>query len=266
MIGQSYPWVQAQTYINDLLVALYGGQLPGDLAHADLGNEGLILTGGDRLLIAGSIRRRMELVSDVDLVLQPSSESIFLSRLSDLATDGTVDVSSEGWGERERSFSLDGVPFDLSIVRPPATWGVVSFLRTGSASWNERLIEALAKRGTVRFSAGGLHRRSLGKFSSKWDQLDTATERKVFQSLGLHYVMPKRRDGPHMTRLMNQARDRQRERYEGDSPLARPPPRIRRVDGGPNPSFADVNRSIAEHESEDRLDAARLRGPQSENE
>lgn len=266
MIGQSYPWVQAQTCIHDLLVAVYGDQLPDDLAHADLGNEGLVLPGGDRLLIAGSIRRRMELVSDVDLVLQPSSESMFLRRLDDLATEGTVDVSSEVWGERERSFSLDGVPFDLSIVRPPATWGVVSFLRTGSASWNERLIGALAKRRTVRFEAGGLHRRILRDYSSRWEHIDTSTERKVFKALGIHYVMPKRRDGPHMTRLMNQARDRQRERYEENSPIAQTPTRIRRFDGGANPSFADVNRSIAQHESEDRLDAARLRGPQSENE
>ena len=133
------------------------------------------LLGGccDRLEVAGSLRRQAADVGDVELVavphLAPSPYAGDLFGGSGVA--GKIDYLAEklrelkgrgvlrdrpdkhgrpAWGEKfVRALYGDrpAVAVDLFIVRPPASWGVILFIRTGPAEYVKAAMGRLLERG-----------------------------------------------------------------------------------------------------------------------
>jgi DNA polymerase/3'-5' exonuclease PolX len=80
--------------------------------------------------------------------------------------------------------SKTGIQIDLFIVKPPAQWGVIFMLRTGSAEWNHRFLK--------RLEAMGLRMRD-GRILDKKGALDTPEEEDVFRVAKVKWKDPTRR-------------------------------------------------------------------------
>lgn len=112
-----------------------------------------------RLDIAGSLRRRMAEVKDIEIVAVPIVADNNASYPSgDLFGDLTGEhLPLDGWlaeretlgdlvghknGDRYKQFTLTehGIKVDLFLVRPPAQWGVIFTLRTGPADYSRWLV------------------------------------------------------------------------------------------------------------------------------
>jgi hypothetical protein len=78
----------------------------------------------------------------------------------------------------------DELPVDLFVVRPPATWGVTLFVRTGPSEWNFR-IAAECQRRFRAFRDG--------QVLVMGQPVPTDEEEDVFAALGLKWVDPPER-------------------------------------------------------------------------
>lgn len=125
----------------------------------------------ERIEIAGSLRRRVGEVGDIELVAAPRYEAapdgffgveqvdLLTMRLARLMVDqvlvprdvevhradGSIEVQRR-IGDRYQALTFEALPVDLFIVRPPADWGVVLTIRTGPADWSERLVTEIKRR------------------------------------------------------------------------------------------------------------------------
>lgn len=110
----------------------------------------------ERIEVAGSIRRRVPRVKDVELVMIPKLEegkgegqldlfkgqgTVILNRLDELLDDwleiGVIerrltDKGRASWGPSAKRAKYMGEPVDLFSVLPPAQWGLIYMIRTGS--------------------------------------------------------------------------------------------------------------------------------------
>lgn len=131
----------------------------------------------ERIEVAGSIRRHRPLVNDIELVAIPridhdAAQGLFdvgpvsleahdrleeaivklrkgglldLRAIETHRASGDVDLLRKD-GPRYKALVYGGLPVDLFIVRPPASWGVVFALRTGPGDWNIKLVTEAARR------------------------------------------------------------------------------------------------------------------------
>lgn len=161
----------------------------------------------DRVVVAGSIRRRKPAVGDVEVVAMPrivqlptpgdlltgpgtEDRDLLLAALNDIIAGGDLRPVKCG-GQRFRQYqipSLDGASLDLFMVRPPAQWGVILAIRTGPADYSEWLVTEARRRG-LRVSGGQL----LGKGD---EPLPVPDEEAFYSALGLRYVSPELRVVP----------------------------------------------------------------------
>lgn len=181
----------------------------------------------ERVEIAGSIRRQVQAVKDIELVAIPRPLRIrpaFGSDPRSLPTDAldgklremlleaqiTNDFGPNGktWGDRYRKFALlDGggrpLPFtvDLFIVRPPAQFGAIFCIRTGPGSeqnnFNRELMVLARRRGLMQ-KDGRLVRQSDGT------ELQTPTEKDYFTALGLPWIPPEQRSVKRLRQLFKE--------------------------------------------------------------
>jgi len=147
----------------------------------------------EQIEIAGSIRRRREMVGDIELVAVPK-------RIKDLLGDPVpkaktaldlffeeVNFTPEKNGDRYKAFSYGGWKVDL--YTPEADrWGLRLLVSTGSRAFNIWMVEALRQRN-YRMVGGqvvdGLSR-----------PVPLPAEAMVFELLDLPYIEPeKRHDG-----------------------------------------------------------------------
>ncbi len=135
------------------------------------------------LEIAGSIRRRMEIVRDVDLVCAVrGSPSVVAASLAQLR--GVKEVL--GGGGRTLSLRLDdGVRVDVSCVRPEQ-FALALWRATGSSAHVKQVTERAAHVGFVL--AGDELRDADGALVSIPD------EPALYARLGLAYVVPEQRE------------------------------------------------------------------------
>lgn len=102
----------------------------------------------ERVAIAGSIRRRKPLVGDIEIVAAPKTylpKNLFGEPLPPLSRLDDFDFSPLGrvvkGGSRYKQLELaEGMSLDLFIVIPPAQWGVIYMIRTGSAEFSHRMV------------------------------------------------------------------------------------------------------------------------------
>ena len=143
------------------------------------------------------------MVSDLEIVAAPVLQRDLFGEVDELAPvaldevlgglfeSGRLALRDVGAGVRNgpRYKALvavrSGVPVDLFVVRPPATWGVTMAIRTGPRDYSRHLVTALLARGLR--SEGGRVLRSNG------EPLPTPEERHVFEFAGIPYLAPELR-------------------------------------------------------------------------
>ena len=164
----------------------------------------------ERAEIAGSIRREKPECSDIELVCVPKFGAVtapgaLFPRQRNLLDDYILRqpvrfgyrLDKNGRtanGERYKRLAFFGcasgdVPLDLFSVLPPAQWGVVFLIRTGSAEFSRRSVTQWRYGGTLpddlRVQDGGLWR---GR-----EALQVPEESTFFELCGCRYVPPEER-------------------------------------------------------------------------
>lgn len=160
-----------------------------------------------KLIVAGSLRRRKDLVGDVELIFVPRVEprpdpgdllghvvqtDLVESLLTRWLQEGIINRrpkvdGSYTWGSLNKLavHCATGVPVDLFAGREANWWNLVVF-RTGSAESNTRIASAAEKRGMRwdPYSPGFLDRLTNDLVRR------VSSEREVFEAVGLEYLEP----------------------------------------------------------------------------
>ena len=152
-----------------------------------------------RIEIAGSIRRRKPVVTDIELVAVPklSQERDLFGAIGathnllemELCTlDETVHFAKAGPRYKQITFP-DGDQvrkLDLFIVLLPAQWGVIFTIRTGPADFSRRLV-------TKKRHCGLLPSYMQVKDGALWAHgkvIETPEEKDFFRAIGLERIEP----------------------------------------------------------------------------
>ncbi len=174
-----------------------------------------------RFEVAGSLRRGKASVHDIEIVAVPRFEfsgglfdfgltaderqngkNLLHSRMQELLAAGWInqnrsrkDLKKNPFGEKYYRINFSNpdhfngrpeYPIDLFVVIPPAQWGVILVIRTGSAEFSHSLVQKGWPHGiTVR--NGHLEDRS-GKI------IPTQEERDVFDALHVGWIEPEKRE------------------------------------------------------------------------
>jgi DNA polymerase/3'-5' exonuclease PolX len=151
----------------------------------------------ERILIAGSIRRRKSEVGDIELVAQPKLTpeldmfGLETGNQYSQLDDALSGLSTEGYtknGDKYKQFSYEGVTVDLFIATRE-TWGAIATIRTGSADFTHWLVTSKRHGGGC---PSGLKVRE-GRVcyeNVSGPAFDTSTEEKFFQVLEQRWVEP----------------------------------------------------------------------------
>lgn len=168
----------------------------------------------ERIEIAGSIRRHKAEVHDIELVamarVEERQDGLFGTTAVDLLeeriaallasgtlaprlvenhrADGSIDLQQKLGPAFKALVTPRGIPVDLFIVRPPATWGCIYALRTGPGAWNTRLV--IECKAIGRKVEGGQVWRWAG---SAWIAVPTPEEADFFAAIGQAWIEPAER-------------------------------------------------------------------------
>jgi DNA polymerase (family 10) len=137
---------------------------------------------------AGSIRRGLAEVNDIDLVLIPSNPSALRDRVLRYATpiqDGPLNLLVRLQnGVQLDIFMAHGETRDL-LEAKPTNWGSLLLCRTGSKEHNIKLAQRASRLGLQWKVYEGIFR---GR-----ELIASATEEEIFKALELPYIEPKDR-------------------------------------------------------------------------
>ena len=148
-----------------------------------------------RLELAGSIRRQKEKVGDIELVGEPNmAEDLFGNTTPDLGPlrkelEDMGEVTSKPTALRQIKVADilgSGIKLDLYLVHPPAQWGIIHLIRTGSARFSTAVMSELREHG-YRSLDGRVVDMSDGS------TIDTPDEESVFELIGWKYRSPRLR-------------------------------------------------------------------------
>jgi DNA polymerase/3'-5' exonuclease PolX len=159
----------------------------------------------NKIEIAGSVRRNVPLVHDLDIVAWPkytNQPSLFSDAEGDtrpwematLLADKLPDRINESWPLKKDSgailkFEVDGIPVEIYTTLPSGeNYGSLLQMRTGSAALNIRLASRALQLG-LKLSAGR------GVFNQVGERIDKpgVDEAPYFEALGFEYIDPSRR-------------------------------------------------------------------------
>lgn len=159
----------------------------------------------DRSEIAGSVRRGRETVRDLELVLRPADDEEFglesklaaAIRDAGLARAPPVGDRAAPWGRKYRKCeTMIEIPtgrrpvlVDLFLVRPPARWGPVFAIRTGSAEFSQFVVTRLHAYG-LEAREGRVVRRADGA------EIPTDSEEEFFAAAHVRTPPPAEREIP----------------------------------------------------------------------
>ena len=132
----------------------------------------------ERIVIAGSIRRKKPEVNDIDIVLIPRQREHLIQRIRKISR---VEVQ----GKKLIRTEYSNVQIDAYFATEE-TWGILLLVRTGSKEHNIKLCQHAINKGMKLSSEKGLMKD--GKV------IASKTEEEVFQALGMDYVEPGERD------------------------------------------------------------------------
>jgi DNA polymerase (family 10) len=157
--------------------------------------EGVSCGAFKRTEIAGSIRRGKEHVHDIEIVTEEGDYfggvPAFLSSIGVVRGPPNKAGAKAPWGPKYYKGILSrgriaGTQLDLFVVTPPAQWGVVFLIRTGSAEFSQAVVTRLRRYG-LRSEDGRIV--DLGNKTIPVD-----SEEDVFERVRLPYVPPEKRD------------------------------------------------------------------------
>lgn len=170
----------------------------------------------ERLVIAGSIRRRTPHPGDIEIVCEPvkAGPPVFgqkgpppeplTVKLAELCARAEhADTYLIPWGKDGQRYKCymvrhpqGGCQLDLFISRPPMQWGWLLVLRTGPADFTHWLVTPQSAGGALpegmKFDDGQLWRDADHPFTGG-ELVPTPTEEDVFAALGLAYRPPHQR-------------------------------------------------------------------------
>jgi DNA polymerase (family X) len=136
-----------------------------------------------RVELAGSARRRVDAVKDLDIVAATSDPGALVEHFSSLQPIDTVHSSGSAGA---KAITHSGLPVDLRIV-PEEVFGNLLQHFTGSGKHNEALRSAAVKRG-LHVSEYGIADDENGGL------LACATEEEVYARLGMSWIPPELRE------------------------------------------------------------------------
>lgn len=131
--------------------------------------------------IAGSLRRRKEIVKDIDLVAVTAAPAAVAEAFINLPSVGKVNAR----GETRVAVTLQsGIDVDLRLAAPEAYAALLLHL-TGSKEHNAAL-RGLAKERGLKLNEYGLYRGD--------ERLPCLSEEEIYRALGLQYIPPELRE------------------------------------------------------------------------
>lgn len=151
----------------------------------------------ERIEIAGSIRRKKEMVGDIEIVAIPRLDPItnlfgevsgHHSQLNDAALFAELGRVLRSGLHYVQVEMADGVCLDLFITTPEQ-WGVIYTIRTGSADFSHWLVTPRQQGG----ACPGFAKVRDGRIWVGSTALDTPEERDVFKALELPWISPEAR-------------------------------------------------------------------------
>jgi DNA polymerase (family 10) len=135
-----------------------------------------------RVEVAGSLRRRVETIGDIDLLATAADPSAAMAHFT--AFGGVAEVTMSG--ETRGSVVLSsGLQVDLRIV-PEASWGAALQYFTGSKAHNVKL--------RTRAVGMGLSISEYGVAGSEGGRVAGETEESVYAAVGLPWIPPELRE------------------------------------------------------------------------
>lgn len=153
----------------------------------------------ERIEIAGSIRRRRQLVGDIDLVCVPGKGGRTAILQRSLQSGGTLIKGGDQYAViglpgpqtvmLDLWFAHNGTAGgDLLTPNDPPNFGVLLLCRTGSVEHNIWIAQT-AKAAGLHFNPHrGIERKPGGEV------IASAEEREVFAALGMSWIEPERRE------------------------------------------------------------------------
>jgi DNA polymerase/3'-5' exonuclease PolX len=161
-----------------------------------------------RAEVAGSIRRRKADIGDIEIVCVPRMETVqtglfgdpeevnlLEGLISEMCSSSRMGYRLDAGGRmcngpRHKSLDYHGYALDLFSVLPPAQWGVILAIRTGSADFSHRLVTHRHQGGMLpewaRVKDGAIYHRD-------GTLIPTPEETDVFRVLGIDYLAPEAR-------------------------------------------------------------------------
>jgi DNA polymerase (family 10) len=137
----------------------------------------------ERVELAGSLRRGVDAVRDLDVVASSTDAAALTAALGDLDAIESCERTGEA-GARGRTHT--GLPVDLRVVAPEQFGNLLQHL-TGSKEHNMALRDAAVRRG--------LHVSEYGVLDDATGETHTcATEEEVYALLGMEYIEPELRE------------------------------------------------------------------------
>src|SRR3954447_11567109 len=136
----------------------------------------------DRVELAGSVRRLVDAVKDLDVIATSSDPPALLRALGEIE----LIEQSSGEGNAARARTHTGLQIDLRVVEPDQFGNVLQHL-TGSKAHNMALREAVVRRG--------LHVSEYGVLDDDTGITHRCpTEEEVYERLGLPWIPPELRE------------------------------------------------------------------------
>ncbi|MFN8582220.1 MAG: DNA polymerase/3'-5' exonuclease PolX [Gemmatimonadaceae bacterium] len=139
------------------------------------------IPGVTRVDLAGSLRRRCELIGDIDLVITTATPGLVSAALPELR--GVTDAVGAGSNAVTLHFD-DGTRADMYCATP-SSFALTLWLATGSA---EHCAEAIRSSPQLELVGDRLH-------DPAGRALDLQSEQALYSALGLSYIEPELREG-----------------------------------------------------------------------
>lgn len=146
----------------------------------------------ERVLVAGSLRRRKPEIGDIEIVARPVMRPVLDMFGDAISEESALDdalarlgVALTKNGERYKQFTFGGQQVDLFIATAE-TWGCVATIRTGSSDFSRWLVTER------KYGGAKPHHMDFkeGRLLSAGAPLVTPEERDVFAALELEWVEP----------------------------------------------------------------------------
>ena len=149
----------------------------------------------ERIEIAGSLRRLKPEVGDIELIAIPKFELDLFGQPSSVHLLDIFDFQCVGKvlknGSKYKQVELEeGINLDLFIVTPPAQWGVLFLIRTGSADFSHKFVTQ-KKFGGLLPSHLSIHDGAIWNHN---ELIPTPEEKDVFKLAGVDYIEPEKRN------------------------------------------------------------------------